>query len=144
MASPTGWTWIWASSRSWWWTGKPGVLQSMGHKELDMTELLNWTEEPWSEHSRTPVKDIVPFYSGHRALSAGPASVTNPVILMGSPSCACCRKLWFQQRANHVILFPSLSNVVRGHVIWSFCTNLWTLLNFLLLTAIQFKFFSSL
>ena len=30
MASPTQWTWVWASSGSWWWTGKPGVLQSMG------------------------------------------------------------------------------------------------------------------
>ena len=30
MASLTQWTWFWASSRSWWWTGKPGVLQSMG------------------------------------------------------------------------------------------------------------------
>ena len=30
MASPTRWTWVWASSRSWWWTGKSGVLQSMG------------------------------------------------------------------------------------------------------------------
>ena len=30
MASPTGWTWIWASSRSWWWTGKSIVLQAMG------------------------------------------------------------------------------------------------------------------
>ena len=30
MASPTWWTWVWASSRSWWWTGKPGVLHSMG------------------------------------------------------------------------------------------------------------------
>ena len=30
MASPTWWTWVWASSGSWWWTGKPGVLQSMG------------------------------------------------------------------------------------------------------------------
>ena len=28
--SITDWTWIWASSRHWWWTGKPGVLQSMG------------------------------------------------------------------------------------------------------------------
>ena len=26
----TLWTWVWASSRSQWWTGKPGVLQSMG------------------------------------------------------------------------------------------------------------------
>ena len=30
MASPTQWTGVWLSSRSWWWTGKPGVLQSMG------------------------------------------------------------------------------------------------------------------
>ena len=44
MASPTPWTWVWVNSRSWWWTGRPGVLQSMGHKELDMTERLNWTE----------------------------------------------------------------------------------------------------
>ena len=30
MASPTQWTWVWIGSRSWGWTGKPGVLQSMG------------------------------------------------------------------------------------------------------------------
>ena len=30
MASQTQWTWVWASSRNQWWTGKPGMLQSMG------------------------------------------------------------------------------------------------------------------
>ena len=30
MASPTPWTWVWASSGRWWRTGKPGVPQSMG------------------------------------------------------------------------------------------------------------------
>ena len=30
MASPTQWTWVWVNSGSWWWTGRPGVLQSMG------------------------------------------------------------------------------------------------------------------
>ena len=30
MASPTRSTWVWASSGSWWWTRRPGVLQSMG------------------------------------------------------------------------------------------------------------------
>ena len=30
MASPTQWTWVWLDSRSWWWTGRPGMLQSMG------------------------------------------------------------------------------------------------------------------
>ena len=38
MTSPTRWTWVWASSRSWWWTGKPGVLQSMGSKSRDRPE----------------------------------------------------------------------------------------------------------
>ena len=40
MASPTQWTWVWANSRSWWRTQRPGMLQSMG---LDTTERLNWT-----------------------------------------------------------------------------------------------------
>ena len=44
MPSPTQWTQVWVSSGSWWWTGKPGILQSMGHKESGTTEWLNWTE----------------------------------------------------------------------------------------------------
>ena len=46
MASLTRWTWIWASSGSWWWTGKPGVLQSMVLQRVryDWVTELNWTE----------------------------------------------------------------------------------------------------
>ena len=44
MASLTQWTWVWVSSRSWWCTGKPGMLRFMGSKESDMTKWLNWTE----------------------------------------------------------------------------------------------------
>ena len=43
MESPTQWTWVWANSGRWWRTGKPGMLQSQGHKESDMTERLTWT-----------------------------------------------------------------------------------------------------
>ena len=35
MASPTRWTWVWVNSGSWRWTWRPGMLQSLGHKELD-------------------------------------------------------------------------------------------------------------
>ena len=47
MASPTRWTWVWASSGSWWWTGKSGILQStvlqrVGH---DWVAKLNWMDE---------------------------------------------------------------------------------------------------
>ena len=37
MASLTQWTWIWASSRRWWKTGKPGMLQSMGSQKVKQT-----------------------------------------------------------------------------------------------------------
>ena len=44
MVSPTRWTWVWASSRSWWWTGKPGMLQSIGLQRVrhDWVTELNW------------------------------------------------------------------------------------------------------
>ena len=49
MTSLTWWTWVWVNSGSWWWTGRPGVLQFMGSQrvghnwaaELNRTE-LNW------------------------------------------------------------------------------------------------------
>ena len=41
LASPTQWTWVWASFWSWWWTGRPGGLQSMGSQRVG----LNWGTE---------------------------------------------------------------------------------------------------
>ena len=48
MASPTQWTWVWVNSRSWWWTGRPGVLRSMGLPSW--TRLSNWTEPNWTDY----------------------------------------------------------------------------------------------
>ena len=47
MPSPTQWTWVWLNSGSWWWTGRPGVLQSMGSQTVrhDSATELNWTEQ---------------------------------------------------------------------------------------------------
>ena len=44
MASPTQWTWVWVYSRSWWWTGRPGMLQSMESQRVghDWATELNW------------------------------------------------------------------------------------------------------
>ena len=46
MASLTLWPWVWASSWSLWWTGKPGVLQSMVFQRVrhDWVSELNWPE----------------------------------------------------------------------------------------------------
>ena len=43
MELPTQWTWVWVSSGSWWWTGKPVVLQFMGSQRVGH-ELSNWTD----------------------------------------------------------------------------------------------------
>ena len=45
MASLTQWTWVWVNSGSWWWTGRPVVLQSMGSQIVrqDWATELNWT-----------------------------------------------------------------------------------------------------
>ena len=47
MASLTQWTWVWVNSGSWWWTGRPGVLQSTGSHRVghDWVTELNWNSE---------------------------------------------------------------------------------------------------
>ena len=35
MGSQTQWTWVWVGSRSWWWTGRPGVLQYTGSQRVE-------------------------------------------------------------------------------------------------------------
>ena len=46
VVSPTQWSWVWVSSRSWWWAGRPGVLQSMGSRRVghDWVTEVNWIE----------------------------------------------------------------------------------------------------
>ena len=53
----TQWTWVWINSGSWWWTGRPGVLQTMGSQ----TAGHSWATEPKGEISqyfRSCVLDI--------------------------------------------------------------------------------------
>ena len=44
IASLTQWTWVWVNSGSWWWTGRPGVLQCIGSQRVghDWATELNW------------------------------------------------------------------------------------------------------
>ena len=55
MASPARWTWVWVNSRSWWWTGRPGVLWFMGSQRVrhNWAPELNWSHvqlflSPWT------------------------------------------------------------------------------------------------
>ena len=53
MASPTQWTWVWVNSGSWWWTGRPGVLQFMRLQRVghDWVTELNW----FTQHMSTSI-----------------------------------------------------------------------------------------
>ena len=62
MASMTQWTWVWVNSGSWWWTGMPGVLQSMvshraGH---DWVTELNQTVTHIRKEAVKTETDLVP------------------------------------------------------------------------------------
>ena len=49
--SPTLWTWVWANSGSWWWTGKPGMLQYRGLQS--QTWISYWTDDKWYHRKET-------------------------------------------------------------------------------------------
>ena len=98
MTLLTQWTWVWASSRSWWWTGKPGVLQSMGlqrvrhdwaNEEQQMQNLqlehensqFMWDPVPWLNPSplhwecgafTTGPPGKSPYFLSHCKLSLAP------------------------------------------------------------------------
>ena len=66
MASPTQRTWVWVGSGSWWWGGKPGVLQSMGLQRVKhdwVTELTDYGLLPacWKDSAMKYDEQIVSF-----------------------------------------------------------------------------------
>ena len=83
MASPTQWTWVWVDSRSWWWTGRPGMLRFVGSQrvgrdwatELIWSHLPSWTSEfYWESGSRDSLEwealfggSLVQFITAPRA-----------------------------------------------------------------------------
>ena len=69
MASPTWWTWIWVSSGSWWWIGKPGKLQSMESKRVRH----NWATE--LNRIELNYNDPLPFSNYSSSVFGGPRNL---------------------------------------------------------------------
>ena len=91
MAAPTRWTWVWVNSRSWWWTGRPGVLWFMGSQRIghDRATELNWLKHDYQslggalpQCQRLPVgaQPAKPSIS-HRILSQDTYRVVPRVVL---------------------------------------------------------------
>ena len=60
------WAWVWVNSGSWWWTGRPGVLQSMDSQRVrhDWATELNWTDTS-NEQLESEIKIIILFTLAH-------------------------------------------------------------------------------
>ena len=87
MASPTRWTWVWASSGIWWWTGQPGVLQSMGSQRVRHDWAMNCgmlgfpVHHQLTELAQTHVHqvgDVTSIYVIHYIHLYNPLSSTSP------------------------------------------------------------------
>ena len=89
MASLTQWTWAWVNSGSWWWTGRPGVLQPMGLQRVghDWETKLNWIELKVTQLCLTllwfPRQE---YWSG--LLFPSPGDLSHPGMELASPALA--------------------------------------------------------
>ena len=63
IASPTRWTWVWVNSKSWWRTGRPGVLRFIGSQS--QTQLSDWTELSYSFNLRKCKGEALWGFSDH-------------------------------------------------------------------------------
>ena len=72
MASPSRWMWVWASSRRWWRTGKPAVLQSTGSQRIgrDWRTTPHKISLPTSEDTNTFTQELPWKQGGDRCLAS--------------------------------------------------------------------------
>ena len=137
MASPTWWTWVWVNSRSWWWIGRPGVLQSMGSQRVGhnwATEriilylFIFWTNIDWAL--------VSPYSPSVQSLSCVQLFVTPwttacqaPLSIANSQSLLKLMSIESVMLSNHLIChplllpstFPSIrvfSNKLALHIRW--------------------------
>ena len=97
MASLTQWTWVWASSRSWWWTGKPGMLQSMGLQRVGH----DWATEQQHYKSHEKSKLIFFFFNESFALFCFLADLGLGYCAQSFSSCSERGQLFHGTRASH-------------------------------------------
>ena len=125
MASLTQWTWVWTSSGSWWWTGKPGVLSPWSHNELDTTEQLNWIESTrlflgiWGFKRQNPLVKLSPVETftcfsneegGKKTIAQGYIQLKPQLLKPVTPQAVSLEKLNhnFREWDSHLFPLPSI------------------------------------
>ena len=137
VASPIQWTWIWANSRRWWRTGKPGMLQFMGSQRVGQDSVTE-RRGVWTSTYLSAVQSlghvqffVTPWTPAHQAS----LSITNSQSLLKLMS------IELVMPSNHLILcrpllllpsiFPSIRVFssesalhIRWPKYWSFSFNI--------------------
>ena len=90
MASPTQWTWVWASSGRWWRTGRPGVLQAMGSQSR--TWVSDWTTTTIHRWNLLLNRRLKSYKTFNGVLSADRYSYWPVFLDVCSASNASCKK----------------------------------------------------
>ena len=136
MASPT--QWVWVSSRSWWRTGKPGMLQSMGSQ--------SWTSRisDWTNVSLSEIRELVMDREAWRAAIHGVAKSRTWLSDWTELN-------WTNSRKNiiQMLTFYTTSRTVTPLVHWSKTCWTWDLAFYLIVMWLQrnswtFKKFSKM
>ena len=81
------WMWVWVNSGSWWWTGRPGMLQFVGSQRVghDWATELNWTRLvitflPRSKHL------LISWLQSPSAMILEPQKIKSDTVSTVSPS----------------------------------------------------------
>ena len=120
MVSPTQWSWVGVNSRSWRWTGRPGVLQSMGWQRVghDWATEPNWTEEAGRleggcsmvQVNKQRASEEATAVWGHGA--GGSACNAEVGIAFGHPSCLCPPEPLPVCRSSPLTVYPQKSSLL--------------------------------
>ena len=81
MASLTRWTWVWVNSRSWWRTGRPGMLRFKGSQRVghDWATELNWWLNCFAVHLNLTQHCKSTIYSSLKFKKKSPVSMASQV-----------------------------------------------------------------
>ena len=82
------WMWVWVNFGSWWWTGRPGVLQFMGSQRVghNWATELNWTELLYNIVMVLPYINMNPPWVYMCSQSWTPSHLPPHTIPLGLPS----------------------------------------------------------
>ena len=110
MTSPTWWTWVWAGSGSWWWMGKPGMLQSSSVQSLSHVRLIAtpWTAVRQASLSITNFRSLLKLLSIESVMPSNHLILCHPLLLL--PSIFPCIRVF----SNESVLY------IRWPKYWSF------------------------